>query len=83
MRQSDLFFEIREVVIEPRSVNFKLIIRSTCQFFLLMFGLNLTHSLLEIKPFGVMLYDNMKGCSFRFFEGTITPKRKTRKYKAK
>ena len=66
MRQSDLFFEIREVVIVPRSVNFKLIIRSTCQFFLLMFGLNLTHSLLEIKPFGVMLYDNMKGLQLSF-----------------
>ena len=36
-------------------------IRSTCQLFLLIFELNLTHSLLEIKPCGDVLYDNMKG----------------------
>ena len=54
------------MVIVPRSVNFELIIRSTCQFFVLMFGLSLTHSLLEIKPFGVMLYDNMKGLQLSF-----------------
>ena len=54
-----LVFLSREVVL---ILNF---IRSMCQFFLLIFELNLTHLLLEIKPFGVTSYDDIsRGCSF-------------------
>ena len=71
------------MVIVPRSVNFKLIIRSTCQFFLLMFGLNLTHSLLEINPFGVMLYDNMKGLQLSFLLGDHHSKEENKEVQSK
>lgn len=58
-------------------------IRSTCQLFLLIFELNLTHSLLEIKPFGVMLYDNMKGLQLSFLLGDHHSKEENKEVQSK
>ena len=64
---------------EATSVSFN----KKCQVFLLIFELHLTHSLLEIKPFGVMLYDNMKGLQLSFLLGDHRSKEENKEVQSK